>query len=140
VLPGALISKTRLSLLRSVTGDDSQIPSPSQSTFKSGGLMLKLGQKRSNKLLKGILVFLLLPAVALIRSTTVRIRSRFSGGSCWISDLIAPRRVLEGGRMSWKEGRANVDREGGFRMTGKFLMGGGSTRLLLLSSLMAASK
>lgn len=77
--------------------------------------MLRLGQKTSNKLLKGIFVALRSSAVALMSSVTVRMRSLFSGGSCDINDLSALIKEREGGRIPVKLGIANVDREGGFR-------------------------
>src|SRR5882762_655066 len=80
--------------------------------------MLRLGQNTSKRLLKGILVSLLRYAVALIRSVTVRNKSRFSCGSPATSDLRAFTRDLEGARMPEKFGIASVDSDGGLRITG----------------------
>lgn len=110
-LSSRLISKTGSS--------SSQIPSPSQSTRSNGGFMFKLGQNTSRRLLKGILVSLLSLAVALISSVTVRIRSRFSSGSCLMRTWKASRRDFEGGFIPVKVGIARVDREGGFLIAGK---------------------
>jgi hypothetical protein len=94
------------------------MPSASHNTRKSGGFMFKLGQNTSKRLLKGILVSLLRLAVALMRSVTVRNKSRFSSGSLAIRDLSAFRRDSEGARMPEKFGIARVDSDGGLRMAG----------------------
>jgi hypothetical protein len=93
----------------------SQIPSASQSTLRSGGVIFKLGQNTSNKLLNGIFVSLLLPDVARINSTTVLSKSLFSRGSRKIRERIERMRTGEGGGIDLKEGMASVDRDGGFR-------------------------
>lgn len=77
--------------------------------------MLRLGQNTSNKLLKGIFVSLLCLAVALIRSTTVCSRSRFSCGSAATRPFSAFVRDSEGGRMPVKDGMASVESDGGLR-------------------------
>ena len=77
--------------------------------------MFKLGQNTSNRLLKGIFVSLLAAAVARMRSTTVRARSRFSCGSREINVLRSCTSWLEAAGMPWNEGMASVESEGGFR-------------------------
>lgn len=91
-------------------------PSASHSTRKSGGFMRRLGQKTSKRLLNGIFVTFERAAVALMRSVTVRSKSRFSRGKRLMSVDNASSSVLDGNGIPLKLGCANVEREGGLRM------------------------
>ena len=93
----------------------SQMVSTSHKARSIGGFMLRLGQKTSNKLLRGIFVSVLCLAVALIRSTTVCSKSRFSCGSAATRPLKALIRDSEGGRMPVNDGMASVESDGGLR-------------------------
>jgi len=61
----------------------------SHSTLNRDGFIFRLGQKTSNKFAKGILVCLLLSAVAFISSVRVSSRSRFSLGNLAIRVAMA---------------------------------------------------
>lgn len=95
-------------------GGGFQISSDSHKTRRRPGFMFKLGQKRRRRFAKGIFVWWLLLAVALMSSIKVKSKSRFSLGSrvirpasAWIDDC-------EGGGTPTKVGIARVDSEGGF--------------------------
>ncbi|KAF9526509.1 hypothetical protein CPB83DRAFT_857647 [Crepidotus variabilis] len=77
----ALALLLRISITPPSSISSGQIPGASQRTLSNGGLIFRLGQNTSIRFVSGIFVSLLSLAVSLIRSTTVRMRSRFSVGS-----------------------------------------------------------
>lgn len=91
-----------------------QMPSASHKTRRIGGLMFSVGHSTRVKLLSGMRMSFRW-ATKLIRSITVRRRSRFSSGRRATRDAKALSRTCDGGRIPEKLGNARVDREGGFR-------------------------